>query len=170
MFAQSLLSVTGDMIIAAGSITYLGPFTDEYRREIMLIWLQRIDDYKIAHTPNYSLSSVLIDSFEQRSWNICGLPRDSVSTDNAIIVTRSSRWSLMIDPQEQANRWIKALEASNKLKVCKSTDPGLLDVIIGAIRVGYPILVEGIEERVDPTLKPILENNTFTQVSYDSNS
>ncbi|XP_050530853.1 dynein axonemal heavy chain 6 [Daktulosphaira vitifoliae] len=163
IFGQRLLTVTGDIIIAAGIITYLGPFTDEYRKEITLTWLQKIADYKIFYTPNYALSSVLIDSFEQRSWNICGLPRDSVSTDNAIIVTRSSRWSLMIDPQEQANRWIKALEATNKLKVCKSTDPGLLDVIVGAIRVGYPILIEGIEEHVDPTLRPILENDTFIQ-------
>ena len=42
-----------------------------------------------------------------REWQINGLPTDRVSTDNAILVTRGKRWPLMIDPQEQAKRWIK---------------------------------------------------------------
>lgn len=33
-----------------------------------------------------------------------GLPNDSVSVDNAIMVTNGRRWPLMIDPQCQATR------------------------------------------------------------------
>jgi dynein heavy chain len=33
-------------------------------------------------------------------------------------VANSRRWSLMIDPQGQANKWIKNLEKENDLKVC----------------------------------------------------
>lgn len=159
-----MLTITGDTIIAAGSVNYLGPFTDDYRKDITRLWLQMLAQYDIKHSSTYSLSSVLIDSFELRSWNICGLPRDSVSTDSAIIVTRASQWPLMIDPQEQANRWIKSLEADNFLKVCKVTDSHLMNVIIDSIRLGYPVLVEGLEEHIDPTLRPILENNTFIRV------
>ena len=36
-----------------------------------------------------------------RTWNTFGLPRDKVSTENAVLATKSSRWPLMIDPQEQ---------------------------------------------------------------------
>lgn len=156
--------MTGDTIIAAGSVNYLGPFIDNYRKEITNLWLQQLVHYGIKHSPNFSLSSVLTDSFELRSWNICGLPRDLVSTDSAIIVTRANQWPLLIDPQEQANRWIKSLEADSSLKVCKVTDLFLMKVIIDAIRLGYPVLVEGLEELIDPTLRPILENNTFIQV------
>lgn len=35
---------------------------------------------------------------------IQGLPTDSVSVDNAILVTDGRRWPLMIDPQNQANK------------------------------------------------------------------
>lgn len=158
--------MTGDTIIAAGSVNYLGPFTDHYRKEITHLWLQQLAKYDIKHSSNYSLSSVLIDSFELRSWNICGLPRDTVSTDSAIIVTRASQWPLMIDPQEQANKWIKSLEAENLLKIYKVTNPHLMNVIVDAIRIGFPVLVEGLEEHIDPTLRPVLENNTFTQVIH----
>lgn len=161
--------MTGDTIIAAGSVNYLGPFTDNYRKEMTSLWLQQLEQYDIKRSPNYSLSTVLIDSFELRSWNICGLPRDSVSTDSAIIVTRSNRWPLMIDPQEQANRWIKALEVDNLLKVCKVTDSRLMNIIIDGIRLGYPVIIEGIEEHIDPTLRPVLENIIFTRVTKNNN-
>lgn len=45
--------------------------------------------------------NVLANNFEIRQWNADGLPRDTVSTENAVLVTRGRRWPLMIDPQEQ---------------------------------------------------------------------
>jgi len=151
--------------MAAGSVNYLGPFTDDYRKDIAHLWLQQLALYKIKHSKNYSLSSVLIDSFELRSWNMCGLPRDLVSTDSAIIVTRASRWPLMIDPQEQANKWIKALEVNNSLKTCKGTNSDLMTIIVDAVRLGSTVLIEGLEEHIDPSLRPILENITFLRVT-----
>jgi len=34
-----------------------------------------------------------------REWRKNGLPADTFSTDNAIIVANSRRWPLLIDPQ-----------------------------------------------------------------------
>jgi len=41
-----------------------------------------------------------------------GLPNDSFSIENAIISAQSQSWSLCIDPQGQANKWIKNMENS----------------------------------------------------------
>ena len=54
--------------------------------------------------------NVLADPFEIRQWNTDGLPKDQVSTENAILVTRGRRWPLMIDPQEQVSYNILASE------------------------------------------------------------
>lgn len=43
----------------------------------------------------------MADSFTVRTWNSQGLPRDAISTENGILVTRAGRWPLTIDPQEQ---------------------------------------------------------------------
>lgn len=47
-----------------------------------------------------------------REWRIQGLPSDDFSTENGIIITRGSRWPLMVDPQGQALKWIKHMEAN----------------------------------------------------------
>jgi len=161
----------GDTIIAAGSITYLGPFTDEYRKEITRSWLQELTQYNVPYSPNYSLSYVLVDPSELRSWNVYDLSRDSVSTDSMIIATRASRWPLMIDPQGQANKWIKSLEAENSLRICRGTDSAvnLTDVIIDAARLGNAVLIEGLDEHITPALRSVLENVTYLRVIIDSN-
>ena len=71
----------------------------------------------IPVTEGMTITNVLADAFEIRQWNVDGLPRDNTSTENAILVTRARRWPLMIDPQDQANRWIRNREAKNGLKV-----------------------------------------------------
>lgn len=72
----------------------------------------------LPHSPKYSLSSVLGEPVTIRSWLLAGLPNDAFSIDNAIIMESGRRWPLLIDPQGQANKWIKNLEKDNRLQVC----------------------------------------------------
>lgn len=48
----------------------------------------------------------MADSYTVRQWNSQGLPRDAVSTENGILVTKAGRWPLTIDPQEQVHYFI----------------------------------------------------------------
>ena len=64
-------------------------------------WIQHCKELKIPISEDFSMINVLADNFEIRQWNSDGLPRDTVSTENAVLVTRGRRWPLMIDPQEQ---------------------------------------------------------------------
>ena len=52
-----------------------------------------------------------------RDWQLNELPTDDFSTENAIILENSKRWPLMIDPQMQANIWIR--KSYDQLKVIK---------------------------------------------------
>lgn len=47
----------------------------------------------------------------------------------------------MIDPQGQANRWLKKLEADRKLSVIKLTDDGYLRTLENCIQFGTPVLL-----------------------------
>ena len=66
---------------------------------------------------------------------------------------------LCIDPQTQANRWIKNMEKNNNLVTCKMSESGgdgLVRNLENAIRVGLPLLIESLGESLDPILNPIL--------------
>ena len=75
------------------------------------------------------------------------------------MVTRSSRYPLMMDPQGQAIKWIKSREP-DLLKyntVMTLNNPNLKDVLKFPLSEGLPCLIESIENEVDPMLDPILE-------------
>lgn len=55
------------------------------------------------------MRAFLGDEVKIQLWNICGLPKDNTSIENGIIIEQSRRWPLMIDPQNQANQFIKRL-------------------------------------------------------------
>ena len=53
------------------------------------------------------------------------MPTDGVSINKGILVTRGKRWPLMIDPQAQANKWIKKKEGKEQ-RVLKMNHPEVL--------------------------------------------
>ena len=59
----------------------------------------------------------IADPVKVREWVQQGLPGDDFSLENGVLVTRGRRWPLMVDPQGQANNWIKHMEAEHGLKV-----------------------------------------------------
>lgn len=85
----------------------MGPFTDQYRHRLLKDWHQAIAEVRVPHTQNCSLVTTLADPVIVRLWQMDGLPRDGLSTENAVLVFNSKRWPLFIDPQGQANRWVK---------------------------------------------------------------
>lgn len=113
----SQINIIGDILISAGSVAYLTPFTDQYRRSLLNQWHEIINDQKVPHTANCSPVSILGEPVVIRQWQLDGLPRDYLSTENAVLVSCSKRWPLFIDPQGQANKWVKnTVSKANYLK------------------------------------------------------
>ena len=69
----------------------------------------------------------------------------------------------MIDPQGQANKWIKNMEKANNLHVIKLTDSDFVRTLENCIQFGTPVLLENIGEELDPILEPLLLKQTFKQ-------
>ena len=150
--------LVGDVLISSGIIAYLGVFLMDYRQDAIKTWVNMLDQFKIKSTEGFSLQRVLGDQVKIREWQINKLPADDFSVDNAIIMENSTRWPLMIDPQLQANIWIKKSEEANQLKIIKPTmDPKVFSrTLENAIPFGYPVILEDAGEVIDPMLEPLL--------------
>eukprot|EP00879_Flechtneria_rotunda_P033098 GHRR01036630.1.p1 GENE.GHRR01036630.1~~GHRR01036630.1.p1 ORF type:complete len:401 (+),score=115.74 GHRR01036630.1:136-1338(+) len=99
-YQASLAALPGDTLLAAAFLSYAGPFPSEYRDELVKgIWLPQVKLLNIPASENFDFCSFLADPSNVRDWNIQGLPADSFSTENGVMVTRGRRWPLMIDPQ-----------------------------------------------------------------------
>jgi dynein heavy chain len=166
-FAEQLADkyqrLTGDVLISAGLIAYLGPFTAVYRQRQMEQWVGSVKGQNIPCSDNPTLSYTLGDPVKVRQWNIDGLPTDGFSVDNGIIVFSARRWPLMIDPQGQANKWIRNMEKRNNLQIIKLTDGQYLRALENSIQFGYPVLLENVGEELDPSLEPLLQKQIFKQ-------
>lgn len=67
-------------------VAYLGPFTMPFRVKQVQEWTKMVVDYDVVCSKDFQLTAVLGDAVEIRAWNIYGLPSDSFSVDNAIII------------------------------------------------------------------------------------
>ncbi|XXQ30104.1 AAA+ ATPase domain-containing protein [Plasmodiophora brassicae] len=155
--------VTGDILVSAGSIAYLGAFTGEFRNKIVKEWHDKLAQYDIVYSAGCTVSSTLGNPVAIRSWNLFGLPTDTVSIENGIIMARSVRWPLLIDPQGQANKFVKGMGkslAKNGMDVVKLTD-NFTRTLENAIRFGKWVLIENIGNELDPALEPVLLRQTF---------
>ena len=56
------------------------------------------------------------------------------------------------------------MEAKQNLRVTRLTDNNFLQTIEGAIRLGFPVLLEELGEALDPVLAPLLLRQTYTKV------
>jgi dynein heavy chain len=159
---NDLYTVPGDILVASAFIAYLGAFPIHYRNEISKKWIAECRRLKIPSGDNFDFM-MMGDPYQMRSWNIHGLPRDEISMQNGIIATQSNRFPLIIDPQEQANRWIRNMESANHLAITKMTDTNLTRIIEQAVVNGTVVLIEEVGETIDPSLNSILVRQFFTQ-------
>jgi len=114
---------------------------------------------KIPTNPAYDNKDFLSDPATIRNWNIHGLPNDDSSTENGIIISRGSRWPLIIDPQCQALKWIKNMEAENELKIIDFCLPNFMNILEMALKNGNPTLLQITSEHLDPSVMPVLSKS-----------
>ncbi|XP_019507533.1 PREDICTED: dynein heavy chain 11, axonemal [Hipposideros armiger] len=160
-------TICGDVLLAAAFVSYVGPFTKQYRQELVdCKWIPFLQQkVSIPITEGLDLIAMLTDDATIAAWNNEGLPSDRMSTENATILTHCVRWPFMIDPQQQGIKWIKNKYGTH-LKVTHLGQKGFLNVIETALAFGDVILIENLEETIDPVLDPLLGRNTIKKGKY----
>ena len=131
-------------------------------------WQEQLTELALPHTDGCDIRQTLADPVAIRTWTICGLPQDASSVENGIIMSRARRFPLLIDPQGQANRFIKNMGkdlalAQNGIEVTKLTEKNFLRTLENAVRFGRWVLLENVGETLDAALEPLLLQQKFLQ-------
>ena len=157
------VNLTGDVLVSSGYVAYLGVFLRKYREDTCSLWVSTLAEKNIPRGEKFSLEKTLGDPVKIQAWIIAGLPADSFSVDNGIVVSQARRWPLCIDPQGQANKYFRNMEKKNKIKVIKLTDGDFVRTLENSIQFGTPVILENVQEELDPTIEPLLLKQTFKQ-------
>ncbi|TEA24768.1 hypothetical protein DBR06_SOUSAS11110014 [Sousa chinensis] len=157
-FKQQERKLCGDVLLTAAFISYLGFFTKKYRQSLMDgTWRPYLNQLQvpIPVTPNLDPLRMLTDDADVAAWQNEGLPADRMSTENATILLSCERWPLMVDPQLQGVKWIKN-KYGKDLQVTQIGQKGYLQTVERALEAGEVVLIENLEESIDPVLGPLL--------------
>jgi len=162
----------GDCILAAAFMSYCGPFPSDYRNMLNKLWLDKIKEERVQFSKGFLFSDFLAGKALARKWQTDGLPTDDFSTENGVFVTKGLRWALNIDPQNQANKWIKKM--CDDLIVADTKDVDHIRKIEMAITKGQTILLQDVGEQMDPSLdgilsKSLIQNGKRFSVKFGAN-
>ncbi|EUB64627.1 Dynein heavy chain 10, axonemal [Echinococcus granulosus] len=152
--------LVGDCLVSAAFLTYTGAFFYNLRHRMLHDdWIPDLQNRKIPLTKPFSLVHLLTDEVTVTNWKDAGLPGDDSGVQNGILTMRASRFPILIDPQQQALKWIKRLEENNSLRVATFNDPDFLKSLELSIKFGTPFLFENVGEYIDPIINNVLSKN-----------
>jgi dynein heavy chain len=165
-FATIKMQLIGDVALACAFIAYCGPFNQDFREYLIYHKLTSdLKERKIPFSGAIDLTDFLADIGTIGDWNLAGLPTDPLSIQNGILVTRSTRYPLLIDPQGQALNWICNYEENRMPNFGTSSfsNPRFREQLEYCMAEGKALIVSGIEEELDPILIPVLEKQVVTK-------
>ncbi len=107
----------------------------------------------------FSLKAFLTEDLVIERWRLSGLPKDEQSVENGIIMQRTMKYPLLIDPQQQASKYIKSMgkeENYQGVECVKASDANLQKSIEQAVQFGRWLLVENVGEQLNEKLEQLI--------------
>ncbi|GIY61832.1 dynein heavy chain 2, axonemal, partial [Caerostris darwini] len=156
LFEKRILDV-GDSFLVSGYLTYLGPHDQSHRSFLRKQWKSKINDKVFPCTPKFDLARFFVEKEVLNEWRMDGLPNDQYSNEGAAIVTESCFSPFIVDPEGQAVKWIKNMEAKRKIRIFDFQDPKWTLAVEMAIVQGFPILLLNVNPELESHLAALLK-------------
>jgi len=154
-FQEILRSLIGDGLLLAAFLTYSGFFDFKTRHALTKKWRDTLDVIGIDYRTELGTVEALSKASDRLQWQAFGLPSDSLSLENGVILDHCVRFPLIIDPSGQAIDFIVNKSKERKIQKTSFLDKAFMKTLAGAVRFGTTLLVENVET-IDPVLNPIL--------------
>jgi dynein heavy chain 2 len=156
--SAGLDSLPYNSMLAAGVITYLGGYPEDVRQSTIADWKAK------CRITEFDFESFMATESEFLKWKAEGLPSDSLSMQNGLIIINSVQCPYLIDPNTQATEWLKRhLSHGDKpVEAIMQQDPRFITTIELAVRFGKTLIIQEADG-VLPLLYPLLRRDLFRQ-------
>jgi dynein heavy chain 1 len=154
-FQSVLRNLVGDGLQSAAFLTYSGFFPFNTRRQLLKLWRNALDLLGIEFREDLGMVESLSKASDRLQWQSHGLPGDSLSLENGVILDHCVRFPLIIDPSGHAIDFVMNKYKDQKIQKTSFLDKAFMKTLAGAVRFGTTLLVENVE-KLDPVLNPIL--------------
>ena len=141
-FAEMEQNLIGDVMLAAGTVVYLGGLTPSFRARALDMWKMHLSHSEITYTYDFSASKVYGNEATHREWKRAGLSDDRESMTNATILHQAGRVPVIMDPEGYAAPWFKK---TGDFLVTTVEEDEFRFKLNQCITGGTSIIIEGID-------------------------
>ncbi|XP_034942678.1 dynein heavy chain 7, axonemal-like, partial [Chelonus insularis] len=136
-------NLVGDLIISCAIVIYLSPCHLAFRDINIEQWKDFLLNLGISYSTDFNFVNVIkAGGTTVNPSNYRHFENNRFYTENALIYYYSQKYCLFIDPENQANLWIKDIELKNDLKIVQVNSNNCLEDIKTCMRNGQPVLIE----------------------------
>ncbi|WKX91874.1 hypothetical protein Q1695_010144 [Nippostrongylus brasiliensis] len=140
--------------ITAAFVTYLGSCSEKIRAEVLRSF------QKNSSMADFNPVAFCSMETEQLNWKNHGLPADSLSVENAVMMFNTSQTPLIVDPTGRIALFLHSL--IEKSELLRAVQSDLFTQIEFGIRFGKTIIVDDVTE-IDAALVPIFRMELSSQ-------
>ena len=151
-------------LLSSAFITFLGYYNESVREKLFKEWINSINSEKFKTNKDNvkPLINFSLKESDMLKLKFDGLPTDTLSIENAIIINSSIRTVLIIDPVSKATEWFKKTisQKTSQFEVISLHDEKILTNIELAIRFGKTLLITDID-KIESFLVPLIRGDKF---------
>eukprot|EP00873_Tetraselmis_striata_P027558 jgi/Tetstr1/447822/TSEL_035152.t1 len=151
----------GNTLLASAFVAYCGSLPPALRSHALSEWKNILTRLNIKHNTSFDFASMAGEEMMVAEWIDAGLSQSANAIETAIIMERSSRWPLIIDPQEQALSWLQQLYSNKLIEQVSATDQDGINTLIRSMEKGVPVIITSDGKGVNPTVDQLMERRTF---------
>ncbi|TPX53528.1 hypothetical protein SeMB42_g00716 [Synchytrium endobioticum] len=161
---ETLARINGHTVLASVFLSYAANFSSTSRAQLLNnIRINNLESKDIAVSPAFSVVDFLSDENETRIWRLNGLPPDSFATENALLVTLSRKWPLLVDPHGHGAKWLAKScsvdDNNNMCKILNASQSSFYPALDHAIQNGIPTIITNMGDSMDHALDPLLSKS-----------
>ena len=119
--------ILGDVLLTTAMSSYLPAFPKNEREKIITSFTEKLMEKEVNLSSPETLITLFLTEMQIKKWELFGLPPHEFYLMNGLLIKISTRWPLIIDPEQQATNWIQNSEEN--VLMLDVDDPNLISQV-----------------------------------------